>query len=237
MTKRLFWSIFKPAWDQGVRKETIQSGFAKTGIYPLNPSIVLDQVQPIVLSSSSDEQEHPKTVRNAMETRKLTKIVRRELPNRSSNIDLLIQSLEEMQIENELLRHENVALRNTLISEKRRQKKGKPLGLVPEGEEKHAQFWSPIKLQAQILRLNEAQEQTQQAKRFKEEQKLQQQTEREERQRLYREGVETRKKEREQKKAKQEAEKVFKRRERELNQAIKATQKEVIKTPSTIKQT
>jgi hypothetical protein len=42
MTKRLFWSLFWPAWDIAVSKKNIMSGFSRAGIEPFNPLVVLD---------------------------------------------------------------------------------------------------------------------------------------------------------------------------------------------------
>ena len=44
MTKRAFWSIFWPAWRQAFTPENIESGFKKTGIFPYNPSLILDKI-------------------------------------------------------------------------------------------------------------------------------------------------------------------------------------------------
>jgi hypothetical protein len=46
MTKRMFWPIFKRAWDRSLTEANILSAFAKTGIWPYNPHIVLSVVVP-----------------------------------------------------------------------------------------------------------------------------------------------------------------------------------------------
>ncbi len=45
MGKRHFWGLFKPAWDAAFTIENITSGWRKTGLFPLDPDIVLSQVQ------------------------------------------------------------------------------------------------------------------------------------------------------------------------------------------------
>ena len=44
ITKRSFWGVFWPAWCQTFSPKNIASGFAKTDIWPLKPSIILDQI-------------------------------------------------------------------------------------------------------------------------------------------------------------------------------------------------
>jgi hypothetical protein len=44
MTKRMFWSVFKPAWEESFSEENITSAFAKAGIWPFNPQYVLTQI-------------------------------------------------------------------------------------------------------------------------------------------------------------------------------------------------
>jgi hypothetical protein len=46
MTKRIFWPIFKHTWDMSLTEVNILSVFAKTGIWPYNPHIVLSVVVP-----------------------------------------------------------------------------------------------------------------------------------------------------------------------------------------------
>src|ERR1700730_537660 len=40
MKKRMFWSIFKPAWKASFTPKNIISSFAKSGIWPVNPHTV-----------------------------------------------------------------------------------------------------------------------------------------------------------------------------------------------------
>jgi hypothetical protein len=45
MSKRHFWSLFKPAFDTAFSADNIASGWRKTGIYPLNSEVILSQVR------------------------------------------------------------------------------------------------------------------------------------------------------------------------------------------------
>ena len=44
LSKRSFWGIFWPAWQQAFVLMNIISGFTKTGIWPFNPALVLSKI-------------------------------------------------------------------------------------------------------------------------------------------------------------------------------------------------
>jgi hypothetical protein len=46
MKKRMFWSLFKPAWEASFTPKNITNGFAKCGIWPINPRIVCGLLLP-----------------------------------------------------------------------------------------------------------------------------------------------------------------------------------------------
>ena len=41
MFKRMFWTVFRSAWQQAFTSQNISSAFFKTAIFPLNPALVL----------------------------------------------------------------------------------------------------------------------------------------------------------------------------------------------------
>jgi len=45
MSKRNFYEIFKPAWLESFTLANIQGAFAKTGIWPFSPPVVLDTIK------------------------------------------------------------------------------------------------------------------------------------------------------------------------------------------------
>ena len=45
MTKRLFFGIFKPAFEKAFSEENIWSAWSKTGLWPYNPDIVLNAIR------------------------------------------------------------------------------------------------------------------------------------------------------------------------------------------------
>jgi hypothetical protein len=65
MSKRLFYGLFKEAWSLALTKQNILSAWAKTGIAPFDPSIVLNalKVRPLALPESEDETTAFKAVK------------------------------------------------------------------------------------------------------------------------------------------------------------------------------
>jgi DDE superfamily endonuclease len=47
LTKRTFWSVFKPAWNKSMSESNILSAWKKTGIWPYQPSIILSAIAPL----------------------------------------------------------------------------------------------------------------------------------------------------------------------------------------------
>jgi hypothetical protein len=150
MSKRLFWKLFWPAWDKAVSLANIESGFRKTGIHPLDPSVVLSQLairKPKSDSSeSSDSCESDSIQIDPVTIRKLVKQVRSTDKITDRITDRIIESIERLSFENDILRHQNASLQFSVIEERKRRKRGKPMGLVDGDEPKFGQFFSPEKL-------------------------------------------------------------------------------------------
>jgi hypothetical protein len=45
MTKRLFYPMFRDAWTEAFTEKNVHNAFAKTGIWPQNPDIVLNTIR------------------------------------------------------------------------------------------------------------------------------------------------------------------------------------------------
>jgi hypothetical protein len=45
ISKRSFWMLFKPSWDASFTKENILSAWAKAGLWPFKPRVVLDVIE------------------------------------------------------------------------------------------------------------------------------------------------------------------------------------------------
>ncbi|KMU92139.1 hypothetical protein CIHG_09949 [Coccidioides immitis H538.4] len=78
------------------------------------------------------------------------------------NVESFIRAGEQLLDENNLLKHENAFLKETVKTEQRRRKHGKPLGLLNKEHAGQAQFFSPARIQAARERADELDAQKQQ---------------------------------------------------------------------------
>ena len=149
ITKRSFWPMFRTAWKSALILDNIRSAFTATGVYPLNPKKVLDQIKKKTpsppLSDNDSKRITPSSVRGI---RRTIKAVQSETTDIATGLDLIIRATEKLVIKNNILEHENKGLRTALIDEKSRRKKGKPMGLFTKDEPGQAIFFSPAKITA-----------------------------------------------------------------------------------------
>jgi hypothetical protein len=74
MTKRMFWLMFKASWEASFSKMNITSAFAKTGIFPFKPSVVLDKIKrPEPEPAPISEERTPMTCRSVRRVQKAYK--------------------------------------------------------------------------------------------------------------------------------------------------------------------
>ena len=153
VTKRDFWKLFYKAWCTALTAANIKAGFEATGIYPLQPQRQLQifDNRPITPPISTNEPATPLTARGL---RRITKKVhlRHSLADRGSLLKIM-RATEQLAFKNDLLRHENDALRGALITEKQRRKRGKGMGLFDREKAGQAQFFSPTKVEQARQRL------------------------------------------------------------------------------------
>jgi hypothetical protein len=163
ITKRTFWPLFYAAWTKSLTKANIQSAFEATGIEPFNPEKTVSQVQRKTPSPSPDptdpKTETPGSVRAV---RRMTKEITKGQDTLNHQVKQLVKASEKLAISNEILAHENRDLRSTLISEKRRRKKGKAMGLLDPDQPGQAQFFSPTKVGLARQRAAEIEQQKEQ---------------------------------------------------------------------------
>ena len=138
-----FIPLFWKAWEKALTKENILSAFAATGISPLDPQRVLKRFNKITPDRSREGSVEASTWRQI--NRDITSAIEAGLS--STEADSLRQSLHRIQIQNELLQHENDGLRDALIQKKRKPTSRKPMDLQ-QRKEYHggAVFWSPRKI-------------------------------------------------------------------------------------------
>ncbi|KAN0085067.1 hypothetical protein V8E54_001534 [Elaphomyces granulatus] len=146
-TKRVFWPLFRSAWEAALSKSNIKSAFASTGINPFHPEKVLKFFNRRTPSPPpSDEEGQKATPMSVRAVRRTVKAIVREENIASNHVDHLIRAAQKLSIEKEILEHENKSLRRALIDEKNRRKRGKPMGLIDKDRPGQAQFFSPTKV-------------------------------------------------------------------------------------------
>ena len=146
ISKRIFWKVFWPAWQQAFSEKNILSVYAKTGIWPFNPELLVGKItKPITPHTVSEEPQYPETPITCRDVRRLE----REYRNAPSSalVQQAFHISEKLAALHSIDTHTIRNLQESLADEKRRRKRGKKLD--PCGEETHAGaiFWSPAKVQ------------------------------------------------------------------------------------------
>jgi DDE superfamily endonuclease len=231
VTKGVFWQLFWAAWNGSIREKVIQSGFSKTGIYPLNPSLVLDKLRKPPKEEPLKEKKDLSVVKTAKEIRDLVKEVHK-CPEK--HLDYLLKCLEALSIDNECIHYENQSLKAVILSERKQRKPGKALGLVDGDGDKFAQFYSPTKYQSRVEALRQKETLIEEEKQQKIDTKALAKEQRDHTAQLKREAFAARKEGWRLIREKRDLEKETRRRERERRLATKKAQKSSKKTPRSI---
>ena len=170
VSKRTFWMLFRPAWKTALTAANILSAFAATGIYPLKPEKVLTQLKKKTPSPPvSDSEPIRKTPGSVRGLRRIEKAMRTQ-GELAAEMDMIFRAGQKLATKVDLLEHENAGLREALIKEKGRRKRGKPMGLRGKDEPGQAVFFSPARIaavRAEKEMLEAQKEQEQQAKELK----------------------------------------------------------------------
>ncbi|KAI8417006.1 hypothetical protein FOFC_03319 [Fusarium oxysporum] len=210
------------------RADNAFRGWRRTGLKPFDPDVVLSQVSKNTDDDSDVESGLDDSIAlqepTARELRRLVDhVVKQSSVSSDTGARKLKRTLESLQAEVELLRHENQGLRETIIREKQRRQRGKALKdyIFDRVDPNSAQVFSPQKIaQARQKKIEmEAQ---------KEEEALQKRTEKALRQKRVEEQkqqVLERKRQREEKKERKRREKETKQLEREANRQLRIEMK------------
>ena len=152
MGKRFFWRLFRAAWDRAFTEANIASAFKAVGIWPYNPDIVLRQIKK-AQTPPLESCVIPRTPRSTAGVRRLFRKLRKEGHIDEAGGELLFAA-EKLAAENDILRNENRGLKNAIVLEKKKRKRGKAMKLHEDGEAAgQALFFSP----ARVGRLREHQ--------------------------------------------------------------------------------
>jgi hypothetical protein len=187
-----FFPLFWKAWQASFQQSTISKAFEATGIWPIDPNVILKR-----FASTPEAEGSSSSELSDSNWRKLDRLVRVAVNNSHQyEARKLRSSVHHLSVQNELLKHENEGLKETLQHKQKHKKKSKALDLQ-QRQEYHggAVCWSPRKLREArageaVRERDEIEEKLQkaQAKEQREEAQLQRQVELEkkrvERQRL-----------------------------------------------------
>jgi hypothetical protein len=143
MSKRDFFPLFYQAWQASFKETTILKAFEATGLSPFNPEVILRRFP--TRDSSSDSESSALSASNWRKTEGLLRQVVKDRGDRRAQ--KLSQAFHQISTQKTLLEYEVKGLREALINERTRRKRGKPLLLQePEEYQGGAVFWSPRKV-------------------------------------------------------------------------------------------
>jgi hypothetical protein len=146
-SKRDFWPLFKNSWEVAFSEVNLKSAFQSTGIHPFNPKVVLSKIQKQDVKIQEPEAKS-QLLPNVDDASKFARNTKKEYLQFSDNkISNLCDLVDKMALENQVLKHENESLRQTVLRERKQKTRSKPL-LVPgmEGQGK-GHFLSPSKIE------------------------------------------------------------------------------------------
>ena len=228
ITKRDFWSMFREAWQNAITKKNIESAFAAGGIWPLDPDRVLQTLKKRTPpTSSNDDESTIQTPISARGVRRTLKRIKRGELAPDASMDLMVKSMEQLSFRNELLIHENRGLNAALIDEKKKRKRGKPMGLLAPDQPGQAQFFSPAKIEAVRVRKEAQDAQVEEDRARKAREKLEKEFQRNRKKEQAQIDRENKTRERAEKKAAAEAEKQHKKMQQDLDKQRKLEAQEL----------
>ena len=139
LSKRAFWSLFYPAWQQAFTPMNIASGFARMGIFPYNPSLLIDVI-------TKPKPPTPPPVSIILKTPMTNRTVRhmqRNYKNAPSSplLTKIFRVNEKLATLRSLDSHMIAGLKRVVILEKKKRQRGKRLNLLGE-EDSRPQFFS-----------------------------------------------------------------------------------------------
>ena len=156
--KRHFWPLFRNAWSSAVTSSNISSAFRATGIFPYNPEYILSPLRE-TSKSKSKEDDLPKDL--PLSDVRAIRRFEKELANRNvepGDVPRILTSLGQLAIRSEILTHRVDNLQKALLDEKKRRKRGKPMGLFDKNRPGEGQFWTPSHIGQVRNRNNELEE-------------------------------------------------------------------------------
>ena len=141
MTKRLFWTIFRDAFAAAFNFSNITSSWAKTGLFPFNPEVVLSKIRRPASPTPVDTIQTPHSSRGV---RRLQKSYQQSPSNQK--LDKIFKSNQDLAATSEIRTHAFRRLEEAFGLERAKRSRGKRLNLVGE-QDSGPQWFSPARIQ------------------------------------------------------------------------------------------
>ncbi|PVH81736.1 DDE-domain-containing protein, partial [Cadophora sp. DSE1049] len=168
MSKRFFYGFFKRAWETAFTEDNIIHAFAKPGIWPIDKEVILAKIRkPVPLLKTPIAME-----RTPLTTKAIRKfIVRFQKSPSKERAERASKALQILAAERSIVIHENHGLREALILEQKKRKKGKKLNLCGE-EDTGAMCWEAdvvikaVEFQAEKERLQQLEDEAKEQRKI-----------------------------------------------------------------------
>lgn len=144
MTKRHFWTAFEPSWNAAFSVANILSGFEKTGIWPLNPSMTLSQIIKAAPTTTADNLKGLQTPMTCKSIRRAQRLF--YTTSNSAVLKKLFTANERLASQHSIDDHVIRGLIISLKDEKKKRYRSKRLNLLNE-EGSGPQIFSPRRVQ------------------------------------------------------------------------------------------
>jgi hypothetical protein len=128
MTKRMFWPLFRDAWEDSFTAKNIINAFRKTGICPLKPELIIQEIQ-----KPSPRPFTPSKLCLLPIVTLITCRAVRRLCKASPTLEkvaVLKRAVLRLATKLDIQNHENRGLRAAIIGEKKRRQRGRRLNLM-----------------------------------------------------------------------------------------------------------
>lgn len=154
MTKRLFWPIFRDAWEDSFIFKNIKKAFEVTGIWLLQPLLTLVKIQkPSSSIYSTPTKLPPLSIATSITTRGVRRLLK--FSSTQEKVAILERAVLRLATQMNIQNFENRGLRIALTQEKKRRQQNKRLNLLGEEDTGVPQFFSSQRvLAARIYQKN-----------------------------------------------------------------------------------
>ena len=150
MSKRNFYKIFQSSWCTSFTESNIQGGFAKTGIWPFLPAIILNTIKHRPETPPEAQGELPRLFSTPMTSKSIRQAQREYKANPTKEtLDAIFRSQERLAAQYEIDKYMKQGLLETLKDEKKKRKRGKRLNLVG-GEDNGAQLFDSARVRTAL---------------------------------------------------------------------------------------